>query len=64
VTVTDLTTGVSISASNTNSGWTAGLGIEYGFNRMTVAWWDIETNRWNTDATVFAGRICWGPISL
>jgi outer membrane immunogenic protein len=58
-TVTDVTTGFSVSGSNTNSGWLVGVGVEYG---VTANWtmkfeYDyLELNDWTTNAsTVFPG---------
>ena len=44
----------SVSGSNTRTGWTAGLGFEYGFApnwTFKVEWDYIGLDRWNLDAT-------------
>jgi outer membrane immunogenic protein len=67
-TVTDLTTGLSVSGSKTNSGWLVGAGIEYG---LTPNWtWKFEydylgLSNWNNNAStlfpvLFPGdRLTW-----
>jgi outer membrane immunogenic protein len=67
VTVTDVDTGASVSASNTRSGWTAGAGIEYGWthNWTVKAEWDIiELSNWHTDATILGGPFVGDQFSL
>lgn len=58
-TVTDLTTGFSASASNTNSGWTAGAGIEHGLTphwTVRVEYDYLGLNNWTTSASTL------GPV--
>ena len=57
-TVTDVTTGISFSNSNTNSGWLAGAGIEYGFTRnwtMKVEYDHLGLSNWTRTSPLFAG---------
>jgi outer membrane immunogenic protein len=66
-TVTDVTRNISVSASNTKSGWTAGAGVEYGLtpNWTLKAEWDIiRTDSWNTSTTVFGGNFVGDRFSL
>jgi outer membrane immunogenic protein len=47
----------SVSGSNTNSGWTAGLGIEYGFAQnwsFKVEWDYLGLNSWDTGSGTLA----------
>ena len=56
-TVTNNVTGASLSGSNTNSGWLAGAGIEYGFapNWSAKLEYDyLGLNTWSFNSTVFA----------
>ena len=68
LTVTDLTTGASVSASNTRGGWTVGAGIEYGLtpNWTMKAEWDfIGLNNWTTSADpIFAPAVVGDRFTL
>ena len=57
-TVTDVTTGISFSNSNTNSGWLAGAGIEYGFTphwTMKVEYDHLGLRNWTHASPLFVG---------
>jgi outer membrane immunogenic protein len=56
-TVTNNLTGAAVSASNTNSGWLVGAGIEYGFTpnwSAKIEYDYLGLNTWNVNSTVFA----------
>jgi opacity protein-like surface antigen len=56
-TLTDLTTGASASASNTNDGWTVGAGWEWGFapNWSTKIEYDfVRLDNWSATDPIFA----------
>src|SRR5262249_7744478 len=56
-TLTNLTTGASISGSNPNSGWVAGVGAEWAFAgpwSAKIEYNHIELDNWSTPATVIA----------
>ncbi len=55
-TITNNITGASLSASNTNSGWLAGAGIEYGFTPNWSAKLEYDylgLSTWNFNSSVF-----------
>jgi len=57
-TVTDVTTGVSFTNSNTNSGWLAGAGIEYGLTRnwtTKVEYDHLGLSNWTRASPLFVG---------
>jgi outer membrane immunogenic protein len=58
-TLSNLTTGASVSASKTNSGWTAGLGAEWAFSgpwSAKIEYDHVELDNWTTStATIIAG---------
>ena len=54
--ITNLTTGASVSASNTNSGWLLGGGLEYGFDTnwsAKVEFDYIGLRSWSWNSTLF-----------
>jgi outer membrane autotransporter protein len=56
-TITSAATGATLSASNTNSGWLLGFGIEYGFMpnwSIRLEYDYLALNTWNFNSTVFA----------
>ena len=56
--ITNLTTGAAISASNTNSGWLVGGGVEYAFAPRWSAKLEydyIGLRSWSWNSTVFPG---------
>jgi outer membrane immunogenic protein len=56
--ITNLNTGASISASNTNGGWLIGGGLEYAFtpNWSAKLEYDyLDLNRWSWNSVVFPG---------
>ena len=57
-TVTDVTTGISFTNSNTNSGWLAGAGIEYGLTpnwTMKVEYDHLGLSNWTRASPLFVG---------
>jgi outer membrane immunogenic protein len=57
-TVTDLTTGASISNSNTNSGWLLGAGIEYGLTynwTIKLEYDHLGMDNWTRSSPLFVG---------
>ena len=55
--MTNNLTGAAVSASNTNSGWLVGAGIEYGFTpnwSAKIEYDYLGLNTWNVNSTVFA----------
>ena len=57
-TVTDLTTGASLSNSNTNSGWLLGAGIEYGWTpnwTVKLEYDYLGLNNWTRSSPLFVG---------
>jgi outer membrane immunogenic protein len=57
-TVTDLTTGASLSNSNTNSGWLLGAGIEYGWTpnwTMKLEYDYLSLDNWTRSSPLFVG---------
>ncbi len=61
-TLTNLTTGAAVSASNTNSGWTAGVGTEWAFSgpwSAKIEYDHIELDNWSpsTSAIIAGDRL-------
>jgi outer membrane immunogenic protein len=57
-TVSDVTTGLSVSNSNTNSGWLAGAGIEYGLTpnwTMKLEYDHLGLSNWTRASPLFVG---------
>lgn len=57
-TLSNLTTGTSITASNTNSGWLVGAGIEYGMTRnwsLKVEYDYLDLSNWTTSTPFRSG---------
>jgi outer membrane immunogenic protein len=56
--VTDLTTGASVSSSNTRSGWLLGAGIEYGVTpnwTMKLEYDHLGLDNWTRSSPLFVG---------
>ena len=63
-TVNDLTTGLSASGSNNNSGWVAGAGIEYGLTpnwTMKAEWQYLGLRNFTVGSPIAGDNFTWKP---